>query len=487
MNKEAIEGLEPKLLWEYFYGMTQVPRPSKKEEKIREWVKDFARKNNFDFNEDKTGNIVIKVPATEGMEDAPTIVLQGHVDMVCEKNNDKVHDFENDPLTVYRDGDWITADGTTLGADNGVGVAAGMAIATDPEVKHGPLELLMTVDEETGMTGANGLEPGFITGKILLNLDSEEDGAFYVGCSGGVDTEGKFAVEFDNADSDKYSSYKIEITGLKGGHSGLDIHRGRGNAIKLLGYLLARLEDIDYRLVAVKGGSLRNAIPREAEAEILIENSQVDEVKKIVADFEKNAKVEYLHKDAGLKVNFNETEFNGKYIRDEYAGTLIRTICALPHGVISMSADLEDLVETSTNLATVNMGDNFVTVGTSQRSSVDFAKENLAASVASIFELAGAEVIYGDGYPGWQPDMDSKVLKVGKDVYQTKFGSLPEIKAIHAGLECGLLGAKFPGTEMISFGPTIEGAHSPDERVNIPAVKKFYELLKTMLVKLAEN
>ena len=487
MGKEAIDGLEPKLLWEYFYGMTQVPRPSKKEGKIREWVKDFARQHNFDFNEDETGNIVIKVPATEGMEDAPTIVLQGHIDMVCEKNNDKVHDFENDPLTIYRDGDWITADGTTLGADNGIGVAAAMSIATDPEVKHGPLELLMTVDEETGMTGANGLQPGFITGKILLNLDSEEDGAFYVGCSGGVDTEGKFEVEFADADKLAYAPFKIEITGLKGGHSGLDIHRGRGNAIKLLGYLLARLDEIDHKLVSIEGGSLRNAIPREAEATLLISNSQIDQVKEIVADFEKHAKIEYLHKDSGLKVNFTETEFADKYIADEYARTLVQTICALPHGVISMSADLEDLVETSTNLATVKIEDNFVTVGTSQRSSVDFAKDNIATSVASIFSLAGAEVIYGDGYPGWQPDMDSRVLKVGKEVYETKFGSVPEIKAIHAGLECGLLGAKFPGTEMISFGPTIEGAHSPDERVNIPAVVKFYDLLKNMLVKLAEK
>ena len=487
MGKEAIEGLEPKLLWEYFYGMTQVPRPSKKEGKIREWVKDFARQHNFDFNEDETGNIVIKVPATEGMEDAPTIVLQGHIDMVCEKNNDKVHDFENDPLTIYRDGDWITADGTTLGADNGIGVAAAMSIATDPEVKHGPLELLMTVDEETGMTGANGLQPGFITGKILLNLDSEEDGAFYVGCSGGVDTEGKFEVEFADADKLAYTPFKIEITGLKGGHSGLDIHRGRGNAIKLLGYLLARLDDIDHKLVAIQGGSLRNAIPREAEAVLLISNSKIDEVKEIISDFERNAKIEYLHKDSGLKVNFTETESADKYIADEYARTLVQTICALPHGVISMSADLEDLVETSTNLATINIKDNFVTVGTSQRSSVDFAKDNIATSVASIFSLAGAEVIYGDGYPGWQPDMDSRVLKVGKEVYETKFGTIPEIKAIHAGLECGLLGAKFPGTEMISFGPTIEGAHSPDERVNIPAVVKFYDLLKNMLVKLAEK
>ncbi len=485
MGKEAIQGLEPKLLWEYFYEMTQVPRPSKKEEKIREWAKNFAEKHNFSYDEDKVGNIVIRVPATEGFENAPTVVLQGHVDMVCEKNNDKEHDFENDPLTVKRDGDWITADGTTLGADNGIGVAAAMAIATDPEAKHGPLELLLTVDEETGMTGANALEPGFITGKTLLNLDSEEDGAFYVGCSGGVDTLGKFTIDFASENIDDYVPYTLHITGLKGGHSGLDIHRGRANAIKLLAYLLNRI-NVDYKLAGIDGGSLRNAIPREASVEILIKAEDAEKIKTLVAEFEANARKEYEGKEETVAVQFGESETKAdKYFAAAFADKLVKTLTALPHGVISMSASLAGLVETSTNLATVKVNENTLIVGTSQRSSIDFAKENIAATVAATLSLAGAEVVTGDGYPGWQPNMNSEILKIAKNVYETKYNAVPEIKAIHAGLECGLLSAKYPGVDMISFGPTIEGAHSPTERVNIPAVAKFYELLKEILVELA--
>ncbi len=486
MGKEAIEGLEPKLLWEYFYEMTQIPRPSKKEEKIRAWAKNFAEKNNFSFSEDKTGNIVIRVPATDGYENAQTVVLQGHVDMVCEKNNDKVHDFENDPLTIKRDGDWITADGTTLGADNGIGVAAAMAIATDPNAKHGPLELLLTVDEETGMTGANGLEPGFITGKTLLNLDSEEDGAFYVGCSGGVDTVGKFDIEFASENIDNYVPYKLEVTGLKGGHSGLDIHRGRANAIKLLAYLLDRI-DVDYKISDIDGGSLRNAIPREATAKLLIGASDAEKVKALAEKFEADARSEYAGKEDNVTINFKECEEKpGKHFSDGFAKKIVKTLMALPHGVISMSASLEGLVETSTNLATVKVNDKTLIIGTSQRSSIDFAKENIAATVGAILSLAGAEVVSGDGYPGWQPNMNSPILKTATNVYETKFGSTPEIKAIHAGLECGLLSAKYPGTDMISFGPTIEGAHSPTERVNIPAVAKFYDLLKEILIELTK-
>ncbi len=485
MGKEVIEGLEPKLLWEYFYEMTQIPRPSKKEEKIRKWAKDFARKHNFDFSEDEVGNIVIRVPATEGYENAPTVVLQGHVDMVCEKNNDKVHDFDNDPLTVKRDGDWITADGTTLGADNGIGVAAAMAIATDPEAKHGPLELLLTIDEETGMTGANALKPGFITGKTLLNLDSEEDGTFYVGCAGGVDTVGTFEIVYSDEQAENLKPYKIEITGLQGGHSGLDIHRGRANAIKLLAYLLNRL-DVDFKLAEIGGGSLRNAIPREAYAVILLNENEAEKVRQIAADFEANAKSEYEGKEENVIVKFSVSENSyDKHFANDFKDTIINTLLALPHGVISMSASIEGLVETSTNLATVKMDGNKLTVGTSQRSSIDFAKENIASTVAAVFKLAGADVEIGGGYPGWQPNMNSEILGIAKKVYENKFGSIPEIKAIHAGLECGLLSAKYPGTDMISFGPTIEGAHSPTERVNIPAVQKFYDLLKNILVELA--
>ncbi len=486
-NENAIEGLKPELVWKYFYQITQIPRPSKKEEKVRAWAKDFAKQNNFDFSEDETGNIVIRVPATEGYENAPVVVLQGHIDMVCEKNNDKVHDFENDPLTIKRDGDWITADGTTLGADNGIGVAAAMAIATDPNSAHGPLELLLTVDEETGMTGAMGLQPGFITGKYLLNLDSEEDGTFYIGCSGGVDTLGKFEVPYVENSQNDFHPYIIEVTGLKGGHSGLDIHRGRANAIKLLAYLLNRLP-VEFYVASFDGGSLRNAIPREAKAVILIKDSDVEKVKNVVKDFEQNANVEYKGKEDNVIIRFEKNEDNiEKYIDKDFSSKIIETLMALPHGVISMSASIEDLVETSTNLATIKINENSLVIGTSQRSSNDFAKENIAASVASVLDLAGGEVVTGDGYPGWLPNMDSEILKISKNVYEKKFGSIPEIKAIHAGLECGLLSAKYPGVEMISFGPTIEGAHSPTERVNIKAVEKFYSLLKDILLELTKK
>ncbi len=486
MSQSTIEGLEPKLLWNNFYKLTQTPRPSKKEEKVRELVKSFAIDNNFEFEEDVTGNIVIKVPATEGYENAPTVVIQGHIDMVCEKNKGTDHDFETDPIRIRREGDWITADGTTLGADNGIGVAAGMAVALDPEAVHGPLELLCTVDEETGMTGVSGLQPGFISGKYLLNLDSEEDGVFYVGCAGGQDTVGVFEIEWRDNYKD-FVPYEIMITGLKGGHSGLDIHTGRANAIKLLAYLLNRLRTVKYRVTDLSGGSLRNAIPREAEVKLLLKEKDVKTVESIIEQFKADMLLEYKVTDPGLDIKFtklstrSERVFRGKFFKK-----VLKTLLALPHGVISFNPEIDGLVDTSTNLATVKIDGNNLRIGTSQRSSFESAKNNITATVSSIFSLAGAEVKIGDGYPGWTPNMDSQLLKISKDVYKQLFESEPEIKAIHAGLETGLLGAKYPGLDMISFGPTIQGAHSPDERVSIPDVAKFYKLLKGMLKKLAE-
>jgi len=485
MSKSAIEGLEPKLVWEYFYGITQVPHPSKKEEKIRAHVREFATSNNFEFVEDKVGNIVIKVPATKGYENAPTVVIQGHIDMVCEKNKGTAHDFENDPLKIYRDGDWITAEGTTLGADNGIGVAAGMAAATDPSVIHGPLELLCTVDEETGMTGVNALQPGFITGRTLLNLDSEEDGAFYVGCSGGQDTRGYFELDFLNNETN-LTSYELMLTGLKGGHSGLDVANGRANAIRLLAQLLNRIEsDVEYELAAISGGSLRNAIPREAEATMLINPTDENKVKEILDKFVADTLLEFNVNDPGLKILFTKKELKvEKILSKEFTNNLIKVLLATPHGIMAMSPDIPDLVETSTNLATISVIDNQLVIGTSQRSAIDSAKWNISNMVKAVFELGGAEKVdTGDGYPGWQPNMDSQLLKVSKEVYYELNSSEPKIKAIHAGLETGLLGAKYPGLDMISFGPTIEGAHSPDERLNIPATVKFYDLLKAVLLR----
>lgn len=482
MSKEVFEGLKPELVWDYFYGITQVPRPSKKEEKIRKHVKKFAAENKFEMKEDSVGNIVIKVPATEGYEDKPVVVLQGHLDMVCEMNKGTEHDFDNDPIKLIREDGWITADGTTLGADNGIGVAAAMAAATDPDVVHGPLELLMTVDEETGMTGVNALEPGFIEGKVLLNMDSEEDGAFYVGCCGGVDTVGKFEIKWSQAKKGM-KPYELMITGLKGGHSGLDIQNGRANAIRLMAQLLNRLDGIKYRITDLTGGSKRNAIPREAETTLLIYPEDAKKVKKIIDRFVSDTLLEFKRNDGGLKVVFEKKDSK---VKDTYSKKFTRKIVnvllAVPHGITAMSPDIPDLVETSTNLATVTVEDDVMRIGTSQRSSIESAKENVADVVQAVFNLGKAfEVFSGDGYPGWQPNMDSQLLKVSEKVFNEMYGKEPEVKAIHAGLECGLLGAKYPGLDMISFGPTIEGAHSPDEKLNIADVEKFYNLLKSIL------
>ncbi|MCB0730742.1 MAG: aminoacyl-histidine dipeptidase [Ignavibacteriae bacterium] len=484
MSNKAIEGLKPELLWQHFYELSQIPRPSKREEKAVEFVREFARKNNFEFKEDKVGNVVIKVPATKGKEKSPTIVLQGHVDMVCEKNKGTKHDFDKDPIKLINTGKWLTADGTTLGADNGIGVAAAMAIALDKTSVHGPLEILCTIDEETGMTGVKELQSKFISGNTLLNMDSEEDGAFYIGCSGGQDTAGKFKVDFTRAKKND-DAFEILVTGLRGGHSGLDIHEQRGNAIKLLAQLLNRI-DVPFQISHISGGSLRNAIPREAEAVIFVKDKNVNKVKKSIKQFVTDSLNELKTVDGGLEVKIKKSKpKNSKVIKKDQAEVLVNTLLALPHGVVSMSPDIPNLVETSTNLATLKMEGKEIIIGTSQRSSIESAKDNIANMVKSIFKLANSEITEGDGYPGWQPNIDSNLLKVSQKVYKRIFKKEPEIKAIHAGLETGLLGAKYPGLDMISFGPTIQGAHSPTEKVNIKDVEKFYTLLKGILKELS--
>jgi len=487
MANTAVAELEPKHLWKRFYEITQVPRPSKKEEKILAHIRELLKSLNTEFKEDATGNIIAFVPATPGYENAPTIVLQGHVDMVCEKNKDKQHDFDNDPINVSINNGWVVADGTTLGSDNGIGVAASLAIITDPDVVHGPIEILMTVDEETGLTGANNLEPGFITGKILLNMDSEEDGAFYVGCAGGVDTVATFEIKTEKKNPSS-QAYELYVTGLKGGHSGLDIQEGRGNAIKIIGRALKNLENIDYRLAAIEGGSLRNAIPREAEGILFLNENEFPNTEEVIAEFQRTIQNEYHSVDSGVKVFIKKTDLEFENVfTEEFTKEIINVILALPHGVISMSQDIPGLVETSTNLATINIVDGNVRMGTSQRSSVDSAKEYIENSVTAVFNLTDADVKTGDGYPGWKPNMDSELLKVSKRVFKETFGKEPKIKAIHAGLECGILEGKNPGMDMISFGPTIQNAHSPDEKVNIETVSKFYDLLKGILKEYANT
>ncbi|MCK9280137.1 MAG: aminoacyl-histidine dipeptidase [Melioribacteraceae bacterium] len=484
---KAIEGLNPQLLWERFEELSNIPRPSKHEEKVVEYLRKFATDNKLVYREDSVSNIIMEVPATKGLENKPTIVLQGHVDMVCEMNKGTEHDFMKDPIKLIREEGWITADGTTLGADNGIGVAAALAIANDTSFEHGPIELLFTVDEETGLTGADNLEEGFVKGKILLNLDSEEDGAFYVGCSGGQDTVGTFKCEYSDAPKG-FEEYEILIGGLKGGHSGLNVSDGRANAIKILARLFCKFNNLPIAISSINGGSKRNAIAREAELKIFIESANLETVKKHIEEFKFDYKAEFTPKDPEISISLKQVEEKSKKVfSDEFTKKIMNVILATPHGVIAMSQDIPGLVETSTNLATVVYENDKIKIGTSQRSSIESAKKYVASSVKAVFELADGEVIVGDGYPGWKPNMNSDALIKAKSVYEANYKSLPEIKAIHAGLECGILGSKYPGLDMLSFGPTIEGAHSPDERVKINDVEKFYNLLKLILIEFTKN
>jgi dipeptidase D len=485
MPEQVINDLKPEILWERFYEITKIPRPSKKEEKILKYFKDLFSSLNVPFKQDKTGNIIAYVPATKGHEKATVVILQGHVDMVCEKNKGTVHDFDNDALKLKNVDGWIAAEGTTLGSDNGIGIAAAAAIISDKDAVHGPIEILLTVDEETGLTGANELEPKYLSGKILLNLDSEEDGTFYVGCAGGIDTEGIFQLEFEDTPAG-YSAFELMISGLKGGHSGSEINAGRANAIKLLARTLIELDATEYKLGFLTGGSKRNAIPREADALIFIKTSLISQAEKLIKEFEAKLICEFKTSDGGLKVELKKlSSGTNKIITEEFRKKIINTLMAIPHGVISMSQDIPNLVETSTNLATVTFDKNILTIGTSQRSSIESAKDYIVQSVTSVLGLAEVKIISADGYPGWKPNINSEILNISKKVYLDLFKSEPEIKAIHAGLECGLLGDKIEGLDMISFGPTITGAHSPDEMVNIKTVDKFYELLKGILKKIA--
>ncbi len=487
MSIDVIKNLKPEILWQRFYEISQVPRPSKKEEKIIEFSRKFFNKHNISFKEDKVGNIIAKLPATKGYENSPVVVLQAHVDMVCEKNKGTEFDFENDPIKLKEIDGWITAEGTTLGADNGIGMAAALAVVSDESVLHGPIEILLTVDEETGLTGANFLEPGFVEGSVLLNMDSEEDGAFYIGCAGGIDTVGSFKIENEDVLSGT-KAYQLLVTGLSGGHSGLEIHIGKANAIKFLGRLLKKLDEVPYQLASIEGGSKRNAIPREAEAVILIKPDDEEKVKNIITLFEKDALNEFKRKEPAISIKLINTDETFKNaFSSKLKHSIINTILGLPHGVMMMSADIPELVETSTNLATITRENGVLKIGTSQRSFIESAKYAACGSVKAIMELAGAEVAVGDGYPSWKPNVDSDVLKLSKEVFKKTFNTEPEIKAIHAGLECGILGSKYPQLDMISFGPTITGAHSPDEKIEISTVDKFYTLLKGVLKELAEK
>ena len=469
--------LKPESLWKNFYELTQIPRPSKKEEKVRAYLKKFGEDLGLETIVDEIGNVIIKKPATEGMEDRKGIILQGHMDMVPQKNSDTEHDFEKDPIDAYIDGDWVTARGTTLGADNGMGVAAGMAVLEDKELVHGPVEVLITMDEETGMTGAENLKAGVLDGDILLNLDSEDEGELYIGCAGGVDTSCVWDYT-PEAVPEGMATYKLTVKGLKGGHSGLDINLGRGNANKIMNVLLMQAsKKYGLRLAEINGGSLRNAIPRESFATVVVPEGEKENFEQFVTEFEEIAQDEFAKADAGLVITAEATEAAKEVFDEKTQSNLYDAVMGCPNGVIAMSNDFEGIVETSTNLAIVKSDGKQVKIDTLQRSLVDANRDKLSAEVRAVFEAASGKASSQGAYPGWKPNPDSTILKEMKEVYNNKFGKVPEVRVIHAGLECGILGATYTNWDMISFGPTIRNPHSPDEMVKIDTVQLFWDYL----------
>jgi dipeptidase D len=473
--------LKPERLWYHFAEICKIPRPSRKEEKIAAHLVAFAKSHGLWHRVDEAGNVIIRKPATPGYEGRKGVILQSHMDMVCEKNSDTVHDFDNDPIVPWIDGDWVKARGTTLGADDGIGIAASLAILEASDITHGPLEALFTMDEETGLTGAFALKPEALEGRILLNLDSEDEGEIFIGCAGGKDTVATFPL-VTVAVPEGFAAYRVSITGLKGGHSGDDIHKGLGNAVKLLNrFLWNAAANLGARVAEMDAGNLRNAIAREGYAVVTIPASSGDAFEASVKEYLEIFTFELHTTEPDLKFSAEKTGFPAMVLESGLQAMLLNALYACPHGVIAMSRDIPNFVETSTNLASVKIRDGEVLVTTSQRSSVDSSKKDIADMVASVFTMAGAEVEHSSGYPGWAPNPDSAVLRISVEAYRRLFGQEPKVLAIHAGLECGLIGAIYPGMDMVSFGPTIKGAHSPDERLNIPSTVKFWELTLEIL------
>ena len=478
----TIKDLEPKAVWKYFDEITQVPRPSKKEGLIIRYIEETAAKNRIAVKKDKAGNLLLSKPGTKGYEALPTVVLQAHLDMVCEKNNDVTFDFEKDPIQTVVDGEWLCAKGTTLGADNGIGLAAALAVVTSEDIEHGPVECLFTVDEETGLTGANALKKGFITGNILLNLDSEDEGEIFIVCAGGKGTVATFTYKaIPTPKSFRY--FRVAVSGLNGGHSGSDIHKGLGNANKILARFLYRLQgEFPFSLTEIQGGNLHNAIAREAYAIIGTAPKNTESLRIMLNHFAADIENELKRVDPNVKLTMETAEAPKKCLPRTLKEKLVYALLACPHGVKSMSLDIEGLVETSTNLASVKMvGDTQIVIGTSQRSSIESAKNAIADQVAAVFRLAGAKVVHGEGYPGWAPNPDSKILTVAQESYRRLFGKEAKIMAIHAGLECGLFLEKYPQLDMISFGPTMRNVHSPDERLEIKTVDLWWRHLLDIL------
>ena len=483
-----MKNLSPQGLWSGFYSLTQIPRPSGKRKEIADFLVNYGKSLGLETLQDEIGNVLIRKPASPGYENHPGVILQGHMDMVPQKNSDKVFDFEKDPIEAYIEdnGEWVTADGTTLGADNGIGVATAMAILADKNAVHPPLEAFFTIDEETGMYGANDLKSGWLKGKYLLNLDSETEGELYVGCAGGIDSEATFRfqpVEVEEGDI----ALRVSVKGCKGGHSGCDIHLQRANAIKLLfRFLKEAVANFEARLASVDGGNMRNSIPREASAVITIPAESYQDVQDLVDRYEDLFLREYDGVEPDLHFVGEEVECPKTEMPEDVQDFLIHAVTLCPHGVYRVIPEMPDIVETSNNIAIIETKaisdqQSAVSVICLTRSSVESRKEELASVIQSAFSLAGAEVEFSGAYPGWKPNFKSGLLKVMKETYEKEFGNSPRIVTIHAGLECGIIGSKYEGMEMISFGPTIEHPHSPDERVNIATVQKFYRYVLAAL------
>ncbi len=476
-----LEELEPKAVWTHFEALNAVPRASKNEERVIQFMLDFGAGLGLEAVRDAVGNVIIRKPATAGMENRKTVVLQSHLDMVHQKNNDTQFDFDTQGIAMYIDSDWVHAAGTTLGADNGIGVAAIMGLLASSSIPHPTIEALFTIDEETGMTGAKGLQGGLLDGEILLNLDTEEDTEIDIGCAGGVDVTARLSYQAEEAAADAIF-YRLTVKGLQGGHSGMEIHKGLGNANKILTRLLHRLEPLGLRLAAIDGGGLRNAIPREAVAIVAFAHTNEAGLQTTVASEVTAIQKELATVDPGLVIQLEETSQHPSTVLPLVTQSrLIRALYAVPNGVYRMSADFAGLVETSNNVARVSVNDGEIVIKCLTRSSVESSKVDLATAIKSCFELMDAEVTFSGEYPGWTPNPQSEILAVLKDTYTQLFGEEPAVEACHAGLECGILGTNYPAMDMISFGPTIKGAHSPQERVSISSVQKFWKFLLAVL------
>lgn len=486
MNNE-IRALEPKPLWNKFADLNAVPRASKKEERVIDFIKNFGNNLRLQTEVDQVGNVIIRKPATPGMENKKPVVLQSHLDMVHQKNTDSDFDFENQGIEMHIEGDWVKAKGTTLGADNGLGVATMMAILESDEIAHPELEALFTVDEETGMTGAMGLEPGLLKGEILLNLDTEEDNEIGIGCAGGVDITASRSYKEEDVPKDSVA-YKVSVKGLQGGHSGMDIIKGLGNANKIMNRILfGGYEDFGIRIAGINGGGLRNAIPRESEAVITIEKVQKEDFLAEAGKLIQDIRQEYKSLEPKLLIEIEETEMPSKVMELGVQELLLKAIYAAHNGVYRMSPEIEGLVETSNNVARVSVQNGKIEILCLTRSSVDSTKTDLANSIRAGFEMAGFEVSFSGAYPGWAPNMESPILKVLEKLYRKMNTDEPDIAACHAGLECGILGKNYPEMDMISFGPTIRGAHSPDERASISSVRKYWKFVQEVLKNIPEK